>query len=132
MTARRKATARAPRDPFRAHSEVVEPPTKRNPAPGSSAAARLFESWHGYAPDRVEEVKLPALDGVPLVFLGNLLRIDYQSPKWSRKRPGGRRRRSYWHESSGAPYVLAHPGGRVLVIVDPSGGLKVTPDGIVG
>lgn len=101
--------------------------------PGSrarAAALKLFESWHGYEPDQVSTYNVPPLDGQPMVFLGNLLRIDYESPKWSQSKAGSRPRRGYWHKSTGRPLVLSDPTGRVLVIFDPSGRMRVTADGL--
>ena len=94
-------------------------------------AAAVFEDWHGFPPDHVEVLDVPRLDGQQMVFLGNLLRIDYKSPKWSRKRPGQRPLKAYFHESTGQPYILCNPQRNVLVIFDPTGQLAVTADGLI-
>jgi hypothetical protein len=104
---------------------------KRNPG-SSSAAAAMFKKWHGFEPDEVVELpQLPPLDAGPLVFLGNLRRIDYDSPKWSKRAPGKRRQVGYYHKSTGRPYVMTNAAGNVLVIFDPSGQFKATAAGLV-
>jgi hypothetical protein len=96
-----------------------------------SSAAAMFENWHGFEPDQVAQLDLPKIDRGPLVFLGTLRRIDYDSPKWSKARPGRRRQVSYWHRSTGKPYVLTNAAGNVVVIFDPAGKFRATAAGLV-
>ena len=120
-----------------AHGEAnpcpVAETSSTNPRrPRQDSAASMFEDWHEFPPDRVSELPVPPLDGEHMVMLGTLRRIDYDSVKWSKRTPGRRARRTYYHESTGRPVILTNPPGSVLVIWDPSGKLRVTPDGIKG
>lgn len=105
------------------------PPKTTNPRLAGEAA-ELFYRYHGYPPDKLVKLAVPKLDNQQMVFIGNLRRIDYDSPKWSRRKPGKRPLKGYWHESTGRPYILSNPQGNVLVIYDPSGQLRITPEGI--
>ncbi len=100
--------------------------------PNPDPAAATFEAWHEFPPDRVITLPVPPVDGERMVMLGHLRRIDYDSVKWSKRPPGRRPRRTYYHESTGRPVIVTNPQGTVLVIWDPSGKLRVTPDGIKG
>jgi hypothetical protein len=101
------------------------PNTRRRNASERQRAARAFETWHEFKPHRVTKIKVPFTRWPKhVVKLGEVVRIDYRSPKWEG------RSRTYTHTTrKPRPILVSDPDFRSVNLV--GGAMRPTADGLV-
>ena len=95
------------------------------PASEREQAEKFFRTWHEYDTTRTKRVRVPHTR-MPkhVVQLGEVVRIDYISPKWEGKRV------TYTHQTKRPyPLLVSSPDAAQLYLV--GGKMKPTADGLV-
>jgi hypothetical protein len=95
-----------------------------------SIAERVYHKWHGFKPRGKTVVDMGRTLSGELVYLGDVVSINYRSDKWN-----GRRQREYRHRfnAQSPPPLLFDPKNNYLIIPGPpvAGSWSVEADGIV-
>jgi len=87
--------------------------------------AKIFETFHGFPPDKAVRVKIRTLRmGREQAIVGRLAYIGYVSEKWDKKK------RLYRHDFKKGPIMLYDAATKMLHIAP--GGWKLTDRGIEG